>query len=544
MRPSFLISPILFFAMVLASGSLRADVSAIGTTSGKFLQLGSSARAAAMGEAYVALSDEAGGIFYNPAGLANIEEYQVQGTHTEWFKGARVENLNAVFPVASGVWGGSFGGLLLPTQDITEVNNANWNSSTGQPIGSSSPTSWYNTVGSFTPFDLRGTLAYARSWHGWLQFGASLNVLLEQINTNSAVGLSGDLGLQSETGIKGLRAGLSAQNLGGDSRIISEGFQPPLYLRMGLAYHLMEEALVLSAEGDDPIDNNFASAAGAEWRIGGGIYLRGGLRFDSIFNPWTAGVGAKLWSSMLDLSTSSAGDLGQTYRASLSFNWGGQVAQGRAVDLHALNTFVSRYSEDSSFRLEPLVEAHRPVDRWTLGVYGPGQTNTLVRSVNGEGRPRGTVRWDGRGSTGQAGDGKYRAVLAVSFKDGKTEYSPYQDLEINSGIPETRLEFDEGSYDSTQPNRLFVPALLHVRTPDLRLTLRWRLDIISPDGTVFQSIEGRYGDNQPVLWEGHLDNGQQFISNATYRFRLSVLDKYGKVLREDPILSRLCVFRQ
>ncbi len=45
---------------------------AIGTTSADFLNLPIGARAAAMGGAYTAISEDASGIFWNPAGLVQI----------------------------------------------------------------------------------------------------------------------------------------------------------------------------------------------------------------------------------------------------------------------------------------------------------------------------------------------------------------------------------------------------------------------------------------------------------------------------------------
>jgi hypothetical protein len=71
----------------------------------------------------------------------------------------------------------------------------------------------------------------------------------------------------------------------------------------------------------------------------------------------------------------------------------------------------------------------------------------------------------------------------------------------------------------------------------------WKLDILGSDGKVFQSFQGKLGDNQPLRWTGVNDNGQAFISNSAYQFRISLLDPKGNVVKTMPATSKLCIFR-
>jgi hypothetical protein len=525
--------PILLVAVLAAR--LRADVSLVGTTSGKFLQLGSSARPASMAEAYVAVADDAGGLLYNPAGMAGQEQFELQASHTEWFQGAHIENLGAIFPLANGSWGASLSILLLPTQVRTQqIGNVVENGS-GTSLGN------FQNAGEFSPYDLRATVGWAPLNSKWFKGGLALNVLSEQIDGATSVGLSADMGLLVETGLRGLRAGLALQNLGAPASIVKDTFSPPMYVRLGLAQTLYE-AILFSLEGDLPNDNNFAVALGTEVRVGGGIYLRAGYRLDSIFNPWTAGVGVSLWDGNFDLGTSSAGELGQTFRGSLSYHFGGMVSQGRSVDLKVDNELVSAYTQDSAFHLEPLVEAHRKVTSWTLDIHNASQS---VRQFTGLGRPNKAVDWDGKVTGGfPASEGVYWSLLSVVFEDGKTEYSPWRRLQLSAHYPEARVEFDPGSEDPQSPEKLFVPASFHVHSSENPLQLRWRLDVVGPDNAVFQSYEGKYGEDEDIVWQGKTDKGKEFVSNSTYRFRVSVLDMQGKVLKQEADVSRLCSFRQ
>src|SRR6185436_13854208 len=86
----------------LLSQALFAEAPGVGTTSANFLKLGSSARPAALGEAYVAVADDAGGTAYNPAGLLDMNCSELQATHTAWFKGVYFEDLNLALGVKPG----------------------------------------------------------------------------------------------------------------------------------------------------------------------------------------------------------------------------------------------------------------------------------------------------------------------------------------------------------------------------------------------------------------------------------------------------------
>ena len=56
----------------------------VGTLGGQSLKIGVGARAAAMGEAYVALSDDATAVYWNPAGIARMSGQSISLNHTSW----------------------------------------------------------------------------------------------------------------------------------------------------------------------------------------------------------------------------------------------------------------------------------------------------------------------------------------------------------------------------------------------------------------------------------------------------------------------------
>ena len=62
-----------------------------------FLRIAAGARAAGMGEAFVAVTDDASSLFWNPAGLVQAPENQVFVAHTEYVADIRHEYLGAMY---------------------------------------------------------------------------------------------------------------------------------------------------------------------------------------------------------------------------------------------------------------------------------------------------------------------------------------------------------------------------------------------------------------------------------------------------------------
>lgn len=66
-----------------------------------FEQQSWSARATAMGDAFVAVADDGSAPFYNPAGIAQIERYEIDGMYSKLFAGLDVENIGLYFASAT-----------------------------------------------------------------------------------------------------------------------------------------------------------------------------------------------------------------------------------------------------------------------------------------------------------------------------------------------------------------------------------------------------------------------------------------------------------
>lgn len=78
-------------ALITVSFNCRAG--GLGTTGGQILDMHTSARVMAMGNAGVGLSGDPNSLIYNPAGLSKLSGIKVQGTHIFYFLGTYLESL-------------------------------------------------------------------------------------------------------------------------------------------------------------------------------------------------------------------------------------------------------------------------------------------------------------------------------------------------------------------------------------------------------------------------------------------------------------------
>ncbi len=68
-----------------------------GISTAQFLKIGVGGRAAALGEAFVAVANDASALYWNPAGLVQFQENQVIFSHNSWVVDINHEFLGAVY---------------------------------------------------------------------------------------------------------------------------------------------------------------------------------------------------------------------------------------------------------------------------------------------------------------------------------------------------------------------------------------------------------------------------------------------------------------
>jgi len=259
----------------------------VGTAGAQFLELGVSARAIGMGDAFLAISDDASAVYYNPAGLTQIAEREAVFTHVSYLADINYDFAGLAYPTAKfgGVWGVGFYMLNAGDMDVTHYEGYEDNYSTGQ---------------TFTAKDYALSLSYARSLTDRFSVGMTLKLIEELLDTERAIGWAADMGTLYDTGFKGFKIAMVVSNFGPDIKFIEEECPLPMNFKFGGVfdiYRAENHMATFSVEGSHPNDNLEKFNAGMEYWFRDMFSLRFGNHFEYDTGGISAGCGLKLYVS-------------------------------------------------------------------------------------------------------------------------------------------------------------------------------------------------------------------------------------------------------
>lgn len=307
----------LFSALLLASFTVAAPFlvrpsSAASAYAGEFLAVGAGARASALGNAYVAMVDDATAGYWNPAALAAVSHGELHFTHADRFSGLVSQDFVALaLPQFALFDGGAFSLLRLGVSDIpfTRLQNG------ALPLG---PDNRPVVASTETSQDLAFLLSGGRKLSEALELGVTTKVIYRTVDRFSAYGFGLDLGLRYRLA-NGLVLGANIRDLTSTPIFWNEGLgtdhiRPSLGLGLALQRSLgagMASLSLGSRSGGDAEDNSGAEPvnAGIEYVVGK-VALRGGLEE----GRQSLGLGLELHDRLtLDVAYLQHDDLESTY---------------------------------------------------------------------------------------------------------------------------------------------------------------------------------------------------------------------------------------
>ena len=270
---------------VLFAWSGPADASEIvrrlGMTVFSALEVGQGARAAAMGNAFTSVANDVNAIWWNPAGLSDVERAEVSFTHTQWFVNSQFNS--GALAYNRGVHSFAVNFLSFRPEELEERTI-------------------YKPLGTGRMLDL-GTVgvgaAYARKFTDKLSFGVRVMWLKESLDLVDYSTLSVDFGTKFYIGFRSLRLSMSMRNFGRDLMVYRREFQQPLSFNLGSA------AEVYGEKGDPffltgAFEMNFTVNAYERYHLGGEAWLanmlalRAGYMWNYDLFSTTAGAGIRI----------------------------------------------------------------------------------------------------------------------------------------------------------------------------------------------------------------------------------------------------------
>jgi hypothetical protein len=330
MKKSMHVLPILIL-LSLAGLCFGQSFAPVGTSVAQFLEVGTGARATALGQAYTGIAAGAEAAFWNPAGLAETSGHNFYSSYSTW--PADISLLGLSYAINLGNLGNlGISGVYLMTDDM-EITTLNQPGGTGE----------YFNIANFSM-----GLSYARYLTDRFSIGVTGKVVHEKYLTNGYTSWALDLGTQYRTDFHGLRLGMSILHFGpevtfsgsyidfSDSKSYSadksksfNSYSLPINFRFGAAIDLLnndQHRLTTAVDMVHPNNNLEQYNVGMEYGFNRMFFLRGGYQIEADEGGLGLGLGVETTMSghlglTFDYSYADLGILTSAHRFSLSVRY-------------------------------------------------------------------------------------------------------------------------------------------------------------------------------------------------------------------------------
>lgn len=319
---------ILLFALLLTALQIESNAQIfpilgaqrVGISTAEFLKIGVGSRASAMGDAFVAVANDASALYWNPAGLVQFKDDQLLFSHNMWVVDINHDFVGAVYHMdETNAFGISFTALSMQDMPVTTEF---------QPFG----------TGDYFGFgDIALAVTYSRKMTDQFSFGGTVRYIEETLDKLKMRGVMIDLGTYYWTGLGTTRFAVAVTNFGNqlapDGQVVLIGkrsvsqwqaFSPPTVFRIGFAMEPYQDEInkiTASIQLNHPNDNSENLSTGVEYSWKNTFYLRGGYKFNVDEQNYSFGAGfyvpVSLANVTVDYSYSNFVKLGTAHRFSI-----------------------------------------------------------------------------------------------------------------------------------------------------------------------------------------------------------------------------------
>jgi len=304
-------------------------VTKVGTSAANWLKIDSGVRGIGMGGSQVASGRGLSGAYYNPASIAFIEKSEVYYSKSNYLAGITHNTLG-------------YGTKLTPT-DYFAIHLFYLDSGEMEVTTSPSPDGIEEY---FNVMDLSLRIMYGKQLTDRLRIGASIKYIREEIYTTQMQSFVFDLGSNFNTGVLGIKLGMSVSNFGPDVRFsgpgldvivpdttdisgrlakITQKFSVPLVFRVGVEKDLLDEDgddhFIVTIDGINPIDYTVYGGVGFEYSWQNIAFIRGGTRLYHDTAGISLGGGLKWSMFAVDYAYVNYGILEETHQFGISLNF-------------------------------------------------------------------------------------------------------------------------------------------------------------------------------------------------------------------------------
>ena len=193
------------YSQIIAQGVTKK-----GTTAAAFLGIDVGPRAVAMGSSFVSVANDVTAMYWNPAGISQIDNFNATFSNTKWIADLSFNFAGLVFPLEGiGNFGLNATFLTMDQMERTTIENPD---GTGEMFD----------AGSYA-----FGLSFARNLTDQFAIGFNVKYINERLYHVSADGFAVDVGAMFDTGLEGLTLGMSISNYGTKMQLDGRDLQLP-----------------------------------------------------------------------------------------------------------------------------------------------------------------------------------------------------------------------------------------------------------------------------------------------------------------------------
>lgn len=325
---------ILIIALILfsVSNSYGEEFAPVGTAVAQFLEIGLGARATGMGEAFTVVTDDAGSVFWNPAGLADAGNGNLFTAYNTWPAGISIGGVAFSMKIGRiGTFALSNVYLMTDDMDVTTVLEPE---GTGEKFN-------------LTNYSLG--ISYSRYLTDRVSIGLTTKLVHEDYYSYGYYIWALDLGTIYRTNFHGLKIGMSILHFAPEVRFSGEyidysdplsysvdpqkpktfgTYSLPMNFRFGISMNIIESSqhrVTAAADMIHPNNNLEQYNLGIEYCLNKMFSLRSGYKLTTDEGGLSFGAGAK-WSIggislLVDYAYSDMGVLNDIHRMTLSLSY-------------------------------------------------------------------------------------------------------------------------------------------------------------------------------------------------------------------------------
>ncbi len=299
--------------LILTVPSLFAIHDKAGTTAFNFMRISYGARATALAEAYTGLANDALAPFWNPAGLPQVKNRELNITYLNYFEGFNGGSASYVIPLTDKIGIATFTKFITSGEMIKTINDGG-----------------YKEDGTFGAYDVLLGVSFGQYRSEVLNWGINLKFISESIDKWSSQAIAADIGIMHQTTNKNLKLGITLRNIGKQlSPFIDKEEDLPITASAGFGWR--KSVHTVTAEVVKPFNYDFIFKAGYERQVHRLLTLRAGYKSNAsdwkVGSDWdivagmSFGFGTHWKSYQFDYATASFGELGLIHQISVGYKF-------------------------------------------------------------------------------------------------------------------------------------------------------------------------------------------------------------------------------